>query len=237
MQTAPPARRWPRACAWGGTLLFFASLSYFLYAYVITFNETSSGSGAGGAAATNVLLFTAFALHHSIFARERVRARAARVVPPELERSVYVWIASLLFLAVCALWQPVPGVAWAVTGPLRWALVVLQAAAIWLILRSATMLDVLELSGVRQLEPAPHPVVFKTSGPYGWIRHPIYTGWILFVFCAPVMTMTRLVFAIVSSAYLLIAIPFEERSLAATSAAAYQRYSHRVRWKLIPGLY
>lgn len=227
-----------RACAWGGTLLFFASLSYFLYAYVVTYGETPRpGAAATDAVAANILLFSAFALHHSVFARERVRTRVARFVRPALERSLYVWVASVLFLAVCALWQPVPGVAWMVVGPLRWLVVALQAAAVWLILRSAAMLDILELSGVRQLSPAPHAVVFKASGPYGWIRHPIYTGWILFVFCAPTMTMTRLVFAVVSSAYLLIAIPFEERSLTATSAGGYDGYSRQVRWKLIPGLY
>lgn len=231
---APPLAA--QACAWGGTLVFVTSLSYFLYAYVVTYDEMSSSGGAGAAAA-NVLLFTAFALHHSVFARERVRAQVARIVPPTLERALYVWVASLLFVVVCALWQPLAGVAWSVAGPLRWVLVALQAAAVWLILQSAAMLDILELSGVRQLSPAPRAVVFKTSGPYGWMRHPIYTGWILFVFCAPTMTMTRLAFAVVSSAYLLIAIPFEERSMRATSAGGYERYSHRVRWKLIPGLY
>jgi isoprenylcysteine carboxyl methyltransferase (ICMT) family protein YpbQ len=226
-----------RACAWGGTLLFFVSLSYFLYAYVVTYGEMPPSSGATQTVAVDVLLFTGFALHHSVFARERVRTWVARTVPPTLERSLYVWIASALFLAVCALWQPVPGVAWMVVGPLRWLLVAVQAAAVWLILRSAAMLDILELSGVRQLSATPRDVVFKTSGPYGWIRHPIYTGWMLFVFCAPTMTMTRLVFAVVSSAYLVMAIPFEERTLMATSAGDYERYSHRVRWKLIPGLY
>jgi len=227
-----------RAFAWGGTLLFFASLSYFLLAYIVTFDETPPpGSNTLGAVLADVFLFTVFALHHSVFAREPVRRKVARVVPPALERSAYVWVASLLFCGVCALWQPVAGVVWSSTGVVRWALTGIQAAAIVLILRSAAMIDILELSGVRQLSSVESPVVFKTSGPYGWMRHPIYAGWFLFVFCAPTMTMTRLVFAIISSAYLLIAIPFEERSLLATTGDAYRQYSRQVRWKLIPGLY
>jgi protein-S-isoprenylcysteine O-methyltransferase Ste14 len=227
-----------RATAWGGTLLFFASLSYFLYAYMVTFGETEAPrAGAAVAIGVNVLLFTAFALHHSVFARQRVRAQVARVVAARLERSMYVWIASAIFIAVCALWQPVPGVAWSVTGPFRWALVGVQAVGIWLTLHSAAIIDILELSGVRQVSPTQRAVEFKTSGPYGWMRHPIYTGWLLLVFFAPLMTMTRLVFAVVSSAYLLIAIPLEERSLLATSSGAYARYAHHVRWKLLPGLY
>ena len=227
-----------RAYAWGGTALFVASLGYFLYAYAVTFGERSPpGAGGASAAITNVLLFTVFALHHSVFARERVRAWVGRVVPPALERSTYVWVASVLFLALCAFWQPVPGVAWAVTGTPRWILLALQAAGIAIILYSAAAIDIFELSGIRQLSPTPRAVEFKTSGPYGWIRHPIYAGWFLLVFCAPAMTMTRLVFAIVSCAYLAIAIPLEERTLVSGTGDAYRAYMRQVRWRVVPWLY
>ena len=217
--------------------MFFGSLSYFLYSYVVTFGETPPAHGGAAAIGTNVLLFTAFAAHHSLFARARVRALVARVVPPALERSVYVWVASALFIAVCALWQPVSGVAWQARGPTRWLLVTAQAGCIWLTLRSAASLDILELAGIRQLSPEPLRTGFHTSGPYGWVRHPIYSGWIGFVFCAPEMTMTRLVFAAISSAYLLAAIPWEERSMQAGSGDAYAAYVRQVRWKLLPGVY
>ena len=78
---------------------------------------------------------------------------------------------------------------------------------------------------------------FKTRGPYGLVRHPIYLGWFLIVFSVGTMTMTRFVFAVVSCAYIVIAIPFEERSIRAASGAAYDRYMQRVPRKLIPGLY
>jgi methanethiol S-methyltransferase len=223
--------------AWGGTLLFFASLAYFLFSYVVSFGDPAPRPSRAGPIAVDTLLFTVFALHHSIFARERVRAAVARLVRPELERSVYVWLASAMFIAVCALWQPVPGLVWRVDSPLGWLLIAAQAFGVWVILRSAFMLDVLELSGVRQLSPRPQATEFKTSGPYGWMRHPIYTGWFLLVFCVTTMTMTRFVFAVVSSAYLLVAIPFEERSLLNATGDAYRRYTQAVRWKLIPGVY
>ena len=232
---APPGAR---LVAWAGTLVFFASLAYFLFSFATEWGQPApEGSPAWRGVAVDSALFTLFALHHSVFAREPFRRLVARVVSPMLERSLYVWVASALFIAVCALWQPVPGIAWDATGPLRWTLVALQAAGIWLTLRSAMMIDVFELSGVRQLTPKRGATEFKASGPYGWMRHPIYTGWMLMVFCAPAMTMTRLVFAIISSVYLLLAIPFEERSLLATSGEAYGRYARQVRWKLFPGLY
>jgi protein-S-isoprenylcysteine O-methyltransferase Ste14 len=69
------------------------------------------------------------------------------------------------------------------------------------------------------------------------MRHPIYAGWILLVFCAPAMTMTRFVFAVVSSMYLLVAIPLEERSMLASAGERYAAYMRQVRWKLLPGVY
>ena len=76
-----------------------------------------------------------------------------------------------------------------------------------------------------------------TTGPYGVVRHPIYLGWFLLVFSVGTMTMTRFVFAVVSCVYILVAIPFEERSMRASSQGAYERYMKRVPRKLIPGLY
>ena len=67
----------------------------------------------------------------------------------------------------------------------------------------------------------------RPAVPYGWVRHPIYSGWFLIVFAVPVMTLTRLVFAVTSSAYLLIAIPFEERSLRRSSQGAYDQLCAR----------
>ena len=228
------------AFAWGGALLFVASLALFAYSYAVTF-----GPGAGVIAAQSAIaamlfdtaLFTVFALHHSIFARERVRAWMARVVPPSLERTTYVWIASALFIGVVLLWQPVPGEAWTLEGGWRWLAILAQVAGVWLSLHGAAVIGVFELSGIRHRPADNSPMEFKTAGPYGWMRHPIYTGWFLVVFGAPTMTMTRLVFAVVSSAYVLVAIPFEERSIRAVSAGAYDAYAEQVRWKLLPGIY
>jgi len=224
--------------AFAGLVLFFLSLAYFLFSYATTFGAVATEGAFAGPVTWNVVLFTVFAMHHSVFAREPIRARVARTLPSGLERSFYVWVASLLFIAVCALWQPVPGVAWNAQGAALWALRILQAIGVWLTLTSAAILDVMELSGVRQAERRPAPAMdFKTRGPYGWVRHPIYSGWFLMVLAASPMTMTRLVFAVVSCAYLVAAIPFEERSLRDASSGGYDRYAAQVRWKLVPGLY
>jgi protein-S-isoprenylcysteine O-methyltransferase Ste14 len=227
-----------RVFVWIGALLFFASLTFFLFSYTVTFGRPASATTSrASAAAVDILLFTAFALHHSVFARERVRAWVMCIVSARLERSLYVWAASLLFIAVCALWQPVRGMVWQVSDPAAWLLIATQTIGIALILRSAAILDIGELAGWRQLEPRALASEFTTRGPYGWVRHPIYTGWLLFVFGAPTMTATRFVFAFISSAYLLLAIRFEEHTLAAASHGAYEDYMRRVPWKLLPRIY
>ena len=230
----------PRLVAVAGAVLFFLSIAYFLFSYATTFGAVAADGALAGPVTWNVVLFTIFAMHHSVFARDRVRAWVTRTVPSGLERSFYVWVASLLFIAVCALWQPGPGVAWNARGAALWTLRIVQALGVSLTLTSAAVLDVMELSGVRQAAApaAAAPAMdFKTRGPYGWVRHPIYSGWFLMVLAASPMTMTRLVFAVVSCAYLVVAIPFEERSLREASSGSYDRYAEQVRWKLVPGVY
>ena len=228
-----------RPLAQGGLIFFAYSLSYFAYRYVVVFGREAGGPAGTRAIAADVALFSFFALHHSLFARDAFRKLVTRIVGA-LERSFYVWIASALFIAVCALWRPVAGAAWRVTQPAAvWLIAAAQLVGVWLALRSASLIDIRELSGLKQVEAggASEAFEFKTRGPYGWVRHPIYSGWFLMVFAVPDMTMTRLVFAITSSAYLLIAIPFEERSLRRSSQGAYDRYTRQVPWKLVPRVF
>jgi protein-S-isoprenylcysteine O-methyltransferase Ste14 len=69
------------------------------------------------------------------------------------------------------------------------------------------------------------------------VRHPIYLGWFLMVFGVPVMTGTRLVFALSSCAYLVVAVPLEERTLQQTTGGKYDEYKRQVRWRILPGVY
>jgi hypothetical protein len=121
-----PARA--RIFAWTGGALFAASLAYFLFSYAVTFGEIARGPMRASDIATDLALFSVFALHHSLFARERMRALVNRVFSPALERSVYVWVASLMLIGVCAWWRPLPGVAWQIEGPVTWLFPVVQGA-------------------------------------------------------------------------------------------------------------
>lgn len=223
------------AFAWLATAAFGLSLAYFLYAYLFLFDGTS-GSRYG--LAVNVVLFTLFALHHSVFARTGIKAGLRARLPARLERAVYTLVASILFAAVCWLWRPLEGTAWTLPWGWRWVGYSVQLAGIVLTLIGARALDIRELSGVRQVVPEKaHALALKTNGLYGFVRHPLYFAWVLLVFGAPQMTMTRLSFAVVSTLYLAIAIPFEERSLVETFGPDYASYREKVRWRMMPGIY
>lgn len=226
------------ATAWTGGLLFVASLAYFLYAYLVIFGRPAEPGPALLPAAIDILLFSGFALHHSAFARTSFRAWVRRVASPRLERSIYVWISSVLLFAVCWLWRPVPGELYRLSGAWWWLGLAVQAAGIAITLVGSRALDPLELAGLRSFYPSrAGDVRLITSGLYGIVRHPLYFGWALLVFGTPHMTMTRFVFAVVSTAYLMVAIPWEERGLVATFGEEYERYRRKVRWRMLPLLY
>jgi protein-S-isoprenylcysteine O-methyltransferase Ste14 len=233
------------AFAWTGGALFLASLLYFLYCYFIRFG-TSSGGEARVAVAIDLALFSAFALHHSVFARSGAKAFVTRLVSPAFERSLYVWVSSVLFIAVCWLWQPVPGALYNLDGAAEIPGHVVQLAGLVLAVRASAAIDPLDLAGIRPaLEVAQQNrsnagarhVPLKTTGLYGFVRHPLYFSWTLFVFGTPHMTMTRFVFAMVSCLYLALAIPFEERSLTKLFGAEYEAYRRTTPWRMIPGVY
>jgi len=227
-----------RLFAWSGALLFLLSLLSFAVVYGWRLRVPARGDLAASwrDALGNLILFTIFALHHSIMARTGAKAWMTRIVPPDMERSAYVWIASVLFLGVCWLWQPLPGMAWEVHGIGAWSLTAIQLIGVAFTLRAARIVGVWELAGVTQPDLT-RPIEFRADGPFGIVRHPIYLGWVLMVFLTPVMTTSRLLFAVVSTGYLIAAIPFEEASLVEAFGEKYRAYQRQMRWRLIPGVW
>lgn len=226
--------------ALAGGVTFGASLVYFGAAYVGPFGVPQPDGPWLGPTAIDVALFSVFALHHSVFARAGLKAVVTRLAPPQLERSIYVWIASLLLIAVCALWQPVPGVWWSVSSDTgRLALRGVQAVAMIAAVLFARRLDVFLLAGVRQVLGGPKPPAppLEERGPYAIVRHPIYLAWLFVVWPVAMMTGTRFVFVATSTLYLALAVPFEERDLVRQYGAAYTRYQQRVRWRIVPFLF
>jgi protein-S-isoprenylcysteine O-methyltransferase Ste14 len=224
--------------AWLGALAFAGSLLYLAYFYAVILGRPGAAGGSVLAdSAINITIFGAFALHHSLFARAGVKRRVHQLIDPRLERSLYVWVASALSIVVCAAWRPLGGVAYEAHGATRVLLYGLQLTGLLLAANGAGVIDALELAGVRQVVSREPVARLEVVGPFRLVRHPIYLGWMVMVFGAPTMTADRLLFAIMTSAYLILAIPWEERSLAAAHGDRYRAYQQQVRWRLVPGLW
>jgi protein-S-isoprenylcysteine O-methyltransferase Ste14 len=222
-----------RAFVWMGGTVFVAALAATVWWYAVPLGRVTPFSG-WRAVAINAALFSGFALHHSLFARASVKEMIRRLIPERLVRSVYVWMASVLLMLVCVLWRRVGGEAWRTAGAAALVNAGVQLAGFVLIVLAVRIIDPLELAGIRR---AADGQTVQITGPYYLVRHPVYLGWILIVFGAAHLTGDRLAFAAISSVYLLLAIPWEERSLERELGDAYRRYKRQVRWRVIPYVY
>lgn len=233
-----PARPTAFAYGLGAYALFLAT---FLYAVGFVANgivpkSIDSGKPApfGEALLINSLLLGIFAVQHSGMAREGFKRWWTRIVPPVLERSTYVLASCAALGLLYWQWRPIGGVVWSVESLYgRLALWTLCAVG-WLIVLSATFLiNHFDLFGLRQVylyltrRTAP-PVGFRTPGLYRFVRHPLYLGFIVAFWSTPVMSAGHLVFAIATTAYILIAIQLEERDLIRHLGQAYIEYRRDV---------
>ncbi|HEV8346164.1 MAG TPA: methyltransferase [Vicinamibacterales bacterium] len=222
-----------RAFAWAGGVLFVASLGWCTWWFLFALGRRQPPS-SWPPFVVDAILVTIFALHHSVFAREPVKRAMTAAIPEGLLRPVYVWIASVLLILVCVLWQPLGGELYDIVGWRALALAAVQVAGIVVIVQSVRTIDPLELAGIR---PPAGAEGLQTRGVYGLVRHPIYFGWALAVFGAAHMTRDRFFFAVLTTMYLAIAVRWEERSLVRSFGEPYRRYQQRVRWRMIPFIY
>jgi methanethiol S-methyltransferase len=224
-----------------GTTSYLIFLGTFLYAVgfvsgLIVPKTIDSGVATTPlkAIAINLVLLSVFAVQHSGMARRGFKRVLTGLVPPVVERSTYVLCASLALILAFAFWQPVPAVVWSVGNPAAAAGAAALSALGWLIvLYSTFLISHFELFGLKQVVlnffgRALEPIRFHTPGLYRFVRHPIYLGFIIAFWAAPVMTVGHLLFAFVTTAYIFVGIALEERDLIATFGDEYRRYKERV---------
>ena len=230
-------------------ILFFAygSFSYvvflgtFLYAigFIGNFGVPRTLDGAatgplGISFAIDVGLLALFAVQHSVMARKWFKEWWTRIVPKPIERSTYVLFSSVALILLFTLWRPLGGVVWSVEEPAgRFVLRGLFAFGWGLVLVSTFLINHFDLFGMRQvwlyLLGRPYEMLrFGTPGPYRLVRHPLYVGWLFAFWMTPVMTFAHLLFSIATTAYILLAIQFEERDLVREHGDSYEEYRRSV---------
>jgi protein-S-isoprenylcysteine O-methyltransferase Ste14 len=227
-------------------ILLYAIVSYavffvsFLYSLGFVGNYLVPKSiDVGGAAnwseaiVIDLLLLGIFAIQHSIMARPAFKRWSAKFFPEASQRSTYVLLSSLIQLLLFWQWRPIPIQIWHVDGMAAWLLIGVYWLGWSIMLASTFMIDHFDLSGLRQaffaLRGAEQPgQSFKTPLFYKIVRHPIMLGLLLAFWATPEMTAGHLLFAVMTTAYILVGVQFEERDLIAEFGTTYQQYRRRV---------
>jgi methanethiol S-methyltransferase len=228
-------------------VLLFGAASYavffatFLYAFGFIGNvivpksiDSEPASSFTTALLVDAGLLALFALQHSIMARQWFKRMWTRIIPEPAERSAYVLFSSAALILLFWQWQPLGGIIWNIEGGAAQAVIYAFFAAGWLIvLLSTFMINHFDLFGLRQVwlyfRGRPYtPLQFRTPFFYKFVRHPLYFGWLLAFWFTPVMTAAHLFFAVMTTAYILIAIRFEECDLVSQHGDSYRSYRDRV---------
>ncbi|MET0654593.1 MAG: methanethiol S-methyltransferase [Pseudoxanthomonas sp.] len=205
--------------------VFFAT---FLYAIGFIGNlwvpkamDSAPTTSVGRAVLIDLGLLALFALQHSVMARPAFKRLWTRIIPESAERSTYTLLSSLALILLFWLWSPIGGVVWEVRNEAARVAIHAAYAFGWaLLLYTTFLLNHFDLFGLRQVwlqfrgRPYTH-LPFKTPTVYRWVRHPLYVAWLFTFWATPTMTVTHLLFALMTTAYILIAIQLEERDLVA----------------------
>ena len=229
-----------------GVVSYAIFLATFLYAIGFVGNivvpksiDAVPGVPLGQALLIDAGLLAVFAFQHSIMARPAFKRWITQFIPKSAERSTFVFAASAALALLFAYWEPLGGMVWQVDNAA--AVLTLHAVCAfgWVLVLVATFLiNHFDLFGLRQVwlqfRGVPYtPPAFVMPAPYKVIRHPLYFGFLLAFWATPVMTVSHLVFALATTAYILIAIQLEERDLV-EAHPEYADYRRRVPM-LIPG--
>ncbi len=222
-------------------LIFFVTFLYAIgFVEDLVVPKTIDGTAALSAAPlvqaviVNLVLMSIFAIQHSVMARPQFKHWWTKVVPPSVERTTYVLLASLALALMIWQWQPMPTIVWKVASPqLAAALTALSFLGWLIVLTSTFLINHFELFGLHQVannlagRPMPEPR-FRAPLFYRFVRHPIYLGFIIAFWAAPTMTQGHLLFAAVTTAYIFVGIWLEERDLVAVFGDQYRQYRRRV---------
>ena len=219
-------------------VFFLATFLYTFFFFGGVFVPKTIDSGTPGplgeALIVNVLFLGVFAVQHSVMARKGFKRWWTRIVPHAVERSTYVLASSLALALLVWQWRPIPQTVWAVGGSaLGDALQVVFWLGLVLVFAATFLINHFELFGLRQVfvrllgreMPAQE---FRTPLLYRWVRHPLYLGFLLGFWAAPVMSAGHLLFAVACTGYILVGIWFEERDLLEQFGERYRSYRARV---------
>ena len=205
-----------------------------------TLDFGSSSVGIAAAILINLGLIALFGLQHSVMARPGFKEKWTKIVPEPIERSTYVLLASIMLIILYYFWQPITIGIWDLSGTLTGTVLLVLSLLGWgLILISTFVINHFDLFGLRQVylyaknDTASKKIEFQTPNLYKVVRHPLYLGFLMAFWFAPVMTVGHLIFAVGMTIYIFIGIYHEEKDLVNAFGEKYKTYRMQVP-KIIP---
>ncbi len=229
------------AVLYGGAC-YAAFLLTFLYAIAFVAGmgvpkhiDNGAATPLATALIIDIALLALFAVQHSGMARPAFKRWWTRFVPPPVERSTFVLVSSLVLALLFWQWRPLPQMVWRVDNGLASGLLWGISLLGWLlVLTSSFAINHFELFGLRQVwlharrrSPKDEPFVLRAM--YRIVRHPLMLGFLIAFWATPVMSLGHLLFAVVVTGYIVVAVRFlEERDLVAIHGDAYRDYQRKV---------
>jgi protein-S-isoprenylcysteine O-methyltransferase Ste14 len=225
----PPNRRALHIFAVASYTAFLVSFSYF-GALVLGLVAPRASSSAVAALAIDAALLAFFGITHSFMARAPFKQWLSRIVAPEAGRSVYVMVASAQVALLVWQWRGVDGaLIWHATGALATVLFIVQVCGFAIALLSTFLVDHFELFGLAQAFGRTKATSrFVTPLFYRLVRHPLYLGMLIALWCPPAMSIARLALTIGFTLYVLVGARLEERDLVRDFGDEYRAYQGRV---------
>ena len=223
-----------------GAIAYLAFLAVFLYAvgFIAGLGTPTALDGEPRmpwqrALTVDAALLSIFAVQHSVMARKGFKRAITRVIPQSAERSTYVLASNIALALLFWLWQPLGGSVWSIDSPAGRMAVYGVYGCGWLLVLVATfVINHFDLFGLRQVwrelkGQQQAGLRFTVPVLYRVVRHPLYVGWLMVFWSAPDMTASHLFFAVMTTAYILVAIRFEEADLI-RDHREYAAYRHQV---------
>lgn len=243
----PTQSKWSRVSIFlFGALAYFTFLSVILYAIGFTAKilvPKHIDSGTPGEVVPSLLinsgLLMVFVIQHTVMARPRFKLWLSKFLPPAIERSIFVMLSNIIFIAIFWFWQPLPETVWHIEStPLVWLIYAIAAIGWVIVFASTFMLSHFDLLGFRQVVfnargRSYQPVPFQRVWLYKVVRHPLMLGFIIAFWATPTMSQGHLFFAIMTTGYIVFGTWVEERDLRRAFGDSYRSYQREVRG-LIP---
>jgi protein-S-isoprenylcysteine O-methyltransferase Ste14 len=224
------------------TAFVFAGVAYLTFMFTILYAigfvsglgvpktiDTGPKAALFEAVSINLMLMSLFAVQHRVMARKSFRQWWTQFIPRVMERSAYVLCASLTLLLLFWQWRPMPAIVWDIREPDMAMLIATLSFVGWVIVFTSTLtISHFELFGLHQVtnNPAGRGMVvgaFRIPFFYRFVRNPTCLGFIIAFWAAPVMSAGHLLFAAVTTTYILIGIKLGERDLIDMFSCHYRR--------------